>query len=93
MYIILTEAIGKDESINTTSLDNGDIAYFDLPVLRHDRYGKPEEKKVIIRYMPDSEFLKEFKLADTKTRRRYIAESMTVTEFITGKNKDVYLNA
>jgi len=96
VFIIVTEPLPRDYVFNSKELDRDNIVWFEVPVLRANRYDEPEDKKIIVRLIPDSEFFKTFKVADHKVRRRYIAESLLINKYINERDTgggSGYLNA
>ncbi len=91
MFIIVTEPMEKDQTFNSENFDRDNIIWFEVPVLRQDRYGKPIDKKVIVRHIADSKFKEEFKIIDFKTKKRYLEEDTMVDNFL--KDRVEYLNA
>jgi len=86
MYLIVTEPLTTSDlaQLNTKELDRDNIEWFAMPVLRFDRHGKQVIKKVIVRKITYDDFIKNFKIADIKVKRKYIADSMIVTNYVKG---------
>ena len=90
MYIIVTEALPKDILYQSREFERDGIIWFEIPVIRYNTFGKRLDKKVIVRYISSTEFNENFQY-DDKIHRRFIAESLMVTNYL--KEKDGYLNA